>query len=278
MVCFLVTSVLRFALLPYYQRFMKFEESLTSMKFETLVENGCKKRKNHEVLQFLLVYVRMVKKLLNFIQASRSRNCLLHLKSAEEMMLNFSSIHRIKYRRMWSVYIVDMYDLQYRAPDVWAVFMPGDFSCQKSNIPGTAIGRDHAGEQENKIIKSRGGITGITRNENSRTRHFLAAPVFSSISEEMMEIGGANISKASSKYHQLSPSYSERQNENISALVNALDAYVSFNSETVQLQNMITRQKKYLRVSLQLSSWIIIFLMNLLRKECSQKVRKVFLT
>ena len=56
----------------------------------------------------------------------------------------------------------------------------------------------------------------------------------------MMEIGGGNISKASSKHHQLSPSYSKCQNENISALVNVLDAYVSFNSETVQLQNIIT--------------------------------------
>ena len=58
----------------------------------------------------------------------------------------------------------------------------------------------------------------------------------------MMEIGGANISKTSLKHHQLSPSYSKRQNENIPALVNVFDAYVSFNSETVQLQNIITGQ------------------------------------
>ena len=93
-----------------------------------------------------------------------------------------------------------MSDLQHRAPDVWAVFMRGDFSCQKSNIPGTAIGQDHAAEQENKIINC-GGITGITWNENTRTRHFLAASILSSISKEMVEIGGANISKASSKHH-----------------------------------------------------------------------------
>ena len=110
--------------------------------------------------------------------------------------------------------------------------MRGDFSCQKSNIPETTAGRDRADDQEKKIIKNLGGITGITRNENSRTRHFLAAAIFSSISKEIMEIGGANISKASSKHHQLSPSYSKRQNENISALVNVLDAYVSFNSDT----------------------------------------------
>ena len=107
---------------------MKFEESLTSMKFETLVKNGRKKRKNHEVLQFLLVYIRMVKRLLNFIQASRSPNWLVYLKSAKEMMLNFSSMNRMKHRIMWPVYIAGMYDLQHWAPDVWAIFMRGDFS------------------------------------------------------------------------------------------------------------------------------------------------------
>ena len=106
----------------------------------------------------------------------------------------------MKYRRMWPVYIADMYDLQHRSPEVWAAHKRGDFSCQKSDIPGTAIGQDHAGEQENKIIESCGGITGITRNKNSRARHFLAAPILSFISKEMMEIGETNISQTLVQY------------------------------------------------------------------------------
>ena len=56
----------------------------------------------------------------------------------------------------------------------------------------------------------------------------------------MMEIGGTNISKAYLRHHQLPPFYSKHQSENLSALLNVLDTYVSFNSETVQLQNIIT--------------------------------------
>ena len=93
-----------------------------------------------------------------------------------------------------------MYDLQYRAPDFWAVFITKDFNCQKSDIPGIVIGRNYAGDQENKIIKNRGGITGITRDENSRTRHFLAALLLFSTSKEGMEIVGTNFSKASSRH------------------------------------------------------------------------------
>lgn len=65
--------------------------------------------------------------------------------------------------------------------------MKGDFSCQKSKIGGTAIGRDHAGEQLNKILKTRGVIT---RNKNSGNRHFLIGSVLEAIAEKMMEIGG----------------------------------------------------------------------------------------
>ena len=60
--------------------------------------------------------------------------------------------------------------------------------------------------------------------------------IIPSTSKEMMKIRGINISKASSRHHQLSPSYSKYQNENISALVKELDAYVPFHTETVQLQ------------------------------------------
>ena len=35
----------------------------------------------------------------------------------------------------------------------------------------TTIERDKVGEQENKTNKDRGGITNVTQNENSRTRH-----------------------------------------------------------------------------------------------------------
>ena len=68
------------------------------------------------------------------------------------------------------------------------------------------------------MIKNHDSITGVTGNKNSRPRQFVGAPILSSATKDMMEIGGTNILKASSIHHQLSPSYSKRQNENISVL------------------------------------------------------------
>ena len=84
---------------------------------------------------------------------------------------------------MWAVYIADMWHLEQDDPAVWSAFLEGDFCCQKTEIPGTAIGRDHTGEQGNKKIKNRGGISGLTQQEDSRTDHFLLSPVICAISD-----------------------------------------------------------------------------------------------
>ena len=70
---------------------------------------------------------------------------------------------------LWSaVYYADMHHLENSEDKedqrVWQSFSNGDFSCQKSDNPGTAIGRDHTEEQDNKKIKNR--IKGITMNQN----------------------------------------------------------------------------------------------------------------
>ena len=160
-------------------------------------------------------------------------------------MKDFVSLDRIKYRRWWAVYIADMKHLRTSSdPEdrkIWNAFMAGDFSCQKSDIPGTSIGRDHAGEQENRTIKNRGGITGITTNENARTRHFLIAPILKSLSEEMLKLGGAS-SSVPKCHHQLNKAYTKRQNLRISSLLKVFEKHLTFSAVEVPFLNMITGQ------------------------------------
>ena len=76
----------------------------------------------------------------------------------------------------------------------------GDFCCQKTEMPEIAIGRGHASEQE-----------------NSQTQHFLVAPVVCAILEQMLNIGG-RASLVRKTDHQLTNSFTERQNKNVSSL------------------------------------------------------------
>ena len=185
------------------------QEILDDIKLREKIDITVSKRKENTTFQYLMGFVRLVKRLFTFIEAVRSCNWDLYLSSFEAMIKDFTSFDRIKYRRWSAVYLTDMFSLKdsddLEDQKVWQAFSNGDFSCQKSAIPGTAIGRDHCGEQKNRKIKNRGGI-------NSRTRHFLAAPVLASITDQMFDLGG-HITRSSTKHHQLNNAYIRRQNK-----------------------------------------------------------------
>ena len=77
---------------------------------------------------------------------------------------------------------------------------------KKNEIPFTAIGRDHCVEQENKVLKGRGGVSGQSSNSNSTNRYFMTAPILSQIYSDMQKQGGG--SDVSRKFHhQLGKAY-----------------------------------------------------------------------
>ena len=95
----------------------------------------------------------------------------------------------------------------------------------------------------NKILKIRGGISGITCKENSRNRHFLVAPILESISEEMPKAGGGSYLETKT-HHELKPSHTNRQNINVSSLLEVFDNHnLTFASDDdIQMRNIITGQ------------------------------------
>ena len=183
----------------------------------------------------------MVSILLKFIYASRSRDWLLHLAALKEMMPAIIMMDRVKYRRMLSVYLTEMKKLEYNLPKIWDFFMNGNFSVQKNTIPFTAIGRDHAGEQENKKMKIAGGLKGISRSENARTRFFLIGPILKDIVSQMEELGGTK-QRSLQSHHNLNPSFIKRQSARIIKLVGTFDT-LQFSMDTLKderLYNLIT--------------------------------------
>ena len=146
-------------------------------------------RKDNYEFQALRIYMRMVERLLLFIHASRSKNWMLHLASGEELVKDFVSNDRLNYRRLMPVYLADMQEVKTSDSEIWEYLGEGNLSVTKSKIPFTSIGVDHAGEQVNKILKSDGGLCGISSNENARTRLLLIAPIIAQITEELKSAG-----------------------------------------------------------------------------------------
>ena len=221
--------------------FFKLKTLLVEINFKDKWNEFQMSKVKNMQFRFFTVYCNMVKRLLEFIEASRARNWRQHLSSVEALMQDFISMDRCKYRKCWMVYIAGMKNLEFSNPEVWKYFLQGNFSVQKSNIVGTAIGCDHAGEQVNCEDKSRGGLKGISRNDNSRTRHYLAAPVISKITEQLLEQGQVN-KRSTRTHHQVSKPYVDRQNDRILKLLTVLQHHDLglAKEECSSIKNLIT--------------------------------------
>ena len=58
-----------------------------------------------------------------------------------------------------------MFSLKEKDRDTWQILPQGNVPVNKTSIPFSAIGIDHAIEQENRAVKVLGGIKGITNNQ-----------------------------------------------------------------------------------------------------------------
>ena len=72
---------------------------MIDIKLDEKIREFVQHNKNNRLLQFLVKYSQMVTRLFTFIEATRSRNWLLHLDAPEDMIADFASMDRINYRR-----------------------------------------------------------------------------------------------------------------------------------------------------------------------------------
>ena len=98
-------------------------------------------------------------------------------------MKDFVSMDRIKYRRMWAVYIPDRHNLEEEHSGVWDMFIDGPFSVQKKEIPFVIMLGNLS------ILKYNHKAVSLESLESITVRHFLIAPVVSTIYQEMYDMG-----------------------------------------------------------------------------------------
>ena len=104
-------------------------------------------------------------------QATRQKIWGLHLVSLHELVKYFFAYDMKNYARLTPVYLAQMFALKDNDKETW------DFSVNKSCVPFSAIGGDHAIERENRSFKVLGGIKmsskrdehhGLTGSKNQR--------------------------------------------------------------------------------------------------------------
>lgn len=180
-------------------------QHLIALNLQSHIETFVEGLKGNSNARFAVQYMEMVLRGQMFLFASRNRDWLGHLQASEEICCDLFSQDRVKYMRMMPFYIASQYALQESDPDTWRALQEGDFCVTKSDLPFVSLEVDHAGEQENKVLKVDGGITGIANNANTRNRYCITAPIISRMVAEMKEHVSCPTVEHH-KHHQLVPS------------------------------------------------------------------------
>ena len=185
-------------------------------------------------------YMNFILLILSFIKATRKGDWELHLASLSAICKYFFALDQLKYARMVPLYLAEMTALEETDPDIWNEFKTGNFVVNKSNVPYSAVGPDHAIEHANRSMKVTGGLIGITLNENARNRFFLIAPELARLSDEIQQTGSSS-QVIRAQHHELSLTMTKKLDDYVSKLLGVLSSQNPFLSEDKGLINLMTQ-------------------------------------
>ena len=99
--------------------------------------------------------------LLLFVQSIRKANLTMFINSVEKVIPWMFALDHTHYSRWLPIYLKSLKELHLVHPTVFEEFEKGFFTVDKTNRLFSCISDDHAHEQNNKLIKSDGGVVGI---------------------------------------------------------------------------------------------------------------------
>lgn len=112
--------------------------------------------------------------ILIFCRAHRQKNFPLYVEALEELIPFFFAMDHTNYARWASVHMRDMKSLPESTKEEF--IRNGKWVVSKTKNVFSSIPIDQAHEQENKVVKSSGGVLGITNNPSTLRRWMLSGP------------------------------------------------------------------------------------------------------
>ena len=110
----------------------------------------------------------------------------------------------------------------------------------KTRIPFSAIGPDHAIEHENRAMKVQGGIKGVANYESKLDKHFLILPEMNQLNTTFCDMFNVT-SKKRDEHYQLMGSLSKRMSDNKAKLKDLLVLHNSNFEDCEHLFNVVTK-------------------------------------
>ena len=129
-----------------------------------------------EMAKFMDKYLIQFEALLEIVYTCRTVNLEGYVESLANQIKYFFARALPNYSRLTPVHVAELNNLKQTDPDTWAALEAGDFVAVHSAVPFMNLFNDQSLEQQIKILKEYGSITGATQDEALLERILLIAP------------------------------------------------------------------------------------------------------
>ena len=130
---------------------------------------------------YWLLILKFQEIVLTFIRAQRNTDFSLYFECLQHLAPLFFSTDHLKYARWVSIYIQDLKELP---ETIYKEFKEGNFVVKRSSKRFSVIAIDQSHEQMNKIVKSSGGVIGLTQDPTSLMKWSLCIPLVNQMLED----------------------------------------------------------------------------------------------
>src|SRR6218665_2375511 len=126
--------------------------------------------------------------LMQVVFSIRTANFKLHVVTLKSICPWTFALDAVHYSCWLPVFVRDLEELPQRHPGVYAEFIQGRFTSNRTTSPFSSMSDDQFHEQNNKMIKSDCGTIGIFDNESALTKWMVAVPDIARIITEFEDV------------------------------------------------------------------------------------------
>ncbi len=161
--------------------------------------------------------------LLQFVRGIREARFDIYHDTLEQLVSWMFALDHVNYARWLPIHLQTLRELEVRHPQIYHQFKSGNFVVQKTHRKFSCIGVDHAHEQNNKIIKGDGGVTGILDKPDALLKWMVAGPEIAFIVQEYEDLLGRGGSASETHHHEDTPSFEKRFAKDVSSFAAVLE-------------------------------------------------------
>lgn len=167
-----------------------------------------RKSANVHMFKYWSLVIELELLMCRFVRSLREGDFPLYVQVCDELCPWFFVLDHTNYARWLPIHVRDMVGLAESHPQVYAEYLKGNFTVQKSARKFSLIAKDQSHEQMNKVLQGCGGASDLYDNTEALALYMLAGPECVRMIEEFENV--QKLTEGPTGHHETAPGLQSR--------------------------------------------------------------------